>query len=124
MPRQGYKTGMPANPDSDYNVNKSSETELTPELEMRLLALSEEIRLLRELLARLRLDQYVRALLSSRHIIWVGLLSGIANGLGAVIGATLVLALLVYLLSHLEVVPVIGRFISELVKAVQRPTVP
>jgi len=93
-------------------------------MEMRLVALSEELRLLRELLARLRLDQYVRALLSNRHIIWMGFLSGLANGLGAVIGATLLLALLVYLLSHLEVVPVIGRFVSEIVKAVQNPKVP
>jgi len=83
-------------------------------------ALSGEVRSLRELLERLRLQQYVRAVLNVRRIAWVSFLSGILNGLGAVIGATLILALVVYVLSRLEVVPHIGRFISEIVKIVQQ----
>jgi len=46
-------------------------------------------------------------------------LSGVASGLGTVIGATVGIALLIYILGRLEVVPYIGHFVSEIVKIVQ-----
>ena len=92
----------------------------TERLQQQMIGLAEEVRKLRELLEHLRLQQYVRALLSNRRIAFMGLLSGVASGLGAVIGATLGIAALIYILGRLEVVPYIGHFVSEIVKIVQQ----
>lgn len=89
-------------------------------LDRQLTALSAEVGRLTDLLEKLRLQQYVQALLNTRRIAWVSFYSGVFNGLGAVIGATLLLALVVYLLSRLEVVPHIGRFVAEIVRIVQQ----
>lgn len=89
------------------------------QLDERVAALSEEVRRLRELLQKLRLNQYVRAVLNVRRTAWLSLLNGVLGGLGGAIGATVVLALLVYLLTRLELVPHIGRFVAEIVKIVQ-----
>lgn len=106
-----------SNDTSEDAPQKSSSLQ---ELDDRLEALTKEVHWLRDLLEKLRLQQYVRALLSLRRIAWVSFFSGILSGLGTAIGATVVLALLLYILSRLEVVPHIGRFISEIVKIVQQ----
>ena len=112
---------------ADDNVEDGHTRAVTPgrdasvqELNERLAALTEEMHWLRELLEKLRLQQYMQALLNLRRIAWVSFFSGILSGLGAAIGATLILALLVYVLSRLEVLPHIGRFVSEIVKIVQQ----
>lgn len=94
--------------------------EKNSEENQQLAGLSNEVRRLRELLEKLRLQQYVQVLLNIRRIAWVSFLSGIFSGLGTVIGATLVLTLLVYILSRLEVLPHIGKFIAEIVKIVKQ----
>ena len=91
-----------------------------PEENQQLTGLTNEVRKLRELLEKLRLQQYVQTLLNTRRIAWVSFLSGIFSGLGTVIGATLVLAFLIFILSRLELVPYIGKFIAEIVKIVKQ----
>lgn len=44
-------------------------------------------------------------------------LIGIFSGLGSVIGATLVVAIVVSLLSHVEVIPIIGNWIGQIAAA-------
>ena len=44
-----------------------------------------------------------------------GFLIGIASGLGAALGATLVLGLLVYILGHIDFIPVVGNYIKAVV---------
>lgn len=79
-----------------------------------------EVRELREFLEGLRLQQYISTILSTRRLATIGFLVGILNGLGAAIGATIALALLIFILSKLEVVPHIGRFVSEVMRVVQQ----
>ena len=92
------------------------------QLNHQLLALTNEVRKLREHLEKLRLQQYIRILLSTRRLAWMGLMYGVLGGLGAVLGATLGLALLIWILSRLEVVPYIGKFVADIVKIVQKQT--
>lgn len=60
------------------------------------------------------LDDFVRYLHSPWRIIWSNLLAGIFRGLGFIIGATVVLAISVYVLVQiLGNIPVVGEFFQE-----------
>lgn len=98
------------------------DNESIQELDKRLRQLTHEVQSLREYLQELRLQQYIQALLNTRRIALMSFLSGIMSGLGAVIGATLVLSLLVYILGRLEVLPVIGDWVAQIVKIVRQKT--
>jgi hypothetical protein len=54
-----------------------------------------------------------------RRRLWHGFLLGIAAGLGRAVGATVILALLIWVLGRLEVVPVLGGWIARLVDVVE-----
>ncbi|MBI2022609.1 hypothetical protein HYS97_02050 [Candidatus Daviesbacteria bacterium] len=60
-----------------------------------------------------------KVFLSNRKIIWKNLLGGIAWGVGSVIGATLVVALVLSILRTIGFVPVIGDFVSQIVDYVE-----
>ena len=92
------------------------------ELDKRLDQLSHEVESLREYLRDIRLQQYIQVLLNTRRIALMSFLSGMMSGLGAVIGVTIVLSLLVYLLTRLEVLPIIGEWIAQIVRIVQQKT--
>lgn len=90
------------------------------DLDKQLSDLTSEVRKLRLLLENLRLDQYIKTLLSARRLMLINFLTGIMSGLGAAIGATLVLALLVYVLGRLEWIPIVGRWITDILKVVHQ----
>ena len=56
---------------------------------------------------------------SLRRLLWRSFLQGIASGLGRAMGATVILALLVWLLGRLQVVPVLGTWIARLLETIQ-----
>ncbi len=64
--------------------------------------------------------EYVEFLRNPRRIIFVNFLGGLARGFGIGIGATILAALFVIILSRIVQlnIPVIGEFIAELVKIV------
>jgi hypothetical protein len=90
------------------------------ELKAAMDRLASEVHELRLLLEKLRLQQYIQALLNPRRIAFYSLISGIFSGLGAILGATVVLAFLVYVLSKLQVVPYIGHFVYEIIRIVEQ----
>ncbi len=53
------------------------------------------------------------------RFIWFSLLKGIAVGLGSVLGATVVLSALVFVLSQIEFIPVIGEWVTSILEVVQ-----
>jgi len=61
------------------------------------------------------LDDFVRYLHSPWRIIWSNFLAGIFRGLGFVVGATVVLAVSIYILVHiLGNVPLVGEFFAKM----------
>lgn len=56
---------------------------------------------------------------SLRLLLWRGFLYGVAHGLGYAVGATLIVALLVWLLAKLQVVPILGDWIAQLLQAIE-----
>jgi len=56
------------------------------------------------------------------QLLWFNLLKGAAFGLGSVLGATVVLSALVYLLAQIEFIPFIGEWISAILEVVRTET--
>jgi hypothetical protein len=52
-------------------------------------------------------------------LLWRGFLYGVAHGLGYAVGATLIVAALIWLLSQLQVVPILGEWIAHLREAIE-----
>ena len=57
---------------------------------------------------------YTRVHLSPRRLMWNNFLGGIAWGFGVVLGGTIIVALVLFLLSKLDTVPLIGDFIGRI----------
>lgn len=65
-------------------------------------------------------QKYEGVTLSRKTIFFNNLVGGIAWGLGATIGLGLFLALLGYIASQADLVPVVGNFVSEVLNFVIR----
>ena len=64
-------------------------------------------------LAAEAMEYFIQYVSSPWRIIWVNFLAGIFRGLGALIGASIVLALMVWVLSKLVDVPLVGEYAKE-----------
>lgn len=72
-------------------------------------------------LAQLHQHKMIKAYNSIPHLLWFNLLKGTAFGLGSVLGATVVLSVVVYLLSQIEFIPFIGEWVSAILEVVKAP---
>lgn len=59
------------------------------------------------------LEDFMRYLNSPWHIIWRNMLVGLARGLGAVFGATVIVALAIWVLKIFIDLPLIGQYASQ-----------
>lgn len=71
-------------------------------------------------LQKLNEHKLIQAYNSIPRLLWFHLLKGTAFGLGSVLGATVVLSSVVYLLSQMEFIPIIGDWVSEIIKVVKQ----
>ncbi|MCB1754986.1 MAG: hypothetical protein KDJ38_05665 [Gammaproteobacteria bacterium] len=60
------------------------------------------------------LDDFIAYVRSPWRIIWTNLLAGIFRGLGVAIGATAVLALLIWMLALVREIPLVGQYADQL----------
>jgi len=67
---------------------------------------------------QMHLPEYVAYLQSPARMLWINFLVGIARGVGIGIGATVIAALILYFLSKLVTVPLIGKFVAEIIRIV------
>ncbi len=81
--------------------------------------LTTEVRALRTELARLNNHRFVRVHRSLFRLTAFQFLRGIAFGLGTVIGATILVSLLVYFLSTIELVPIIGDWATKVIEEIK-----
>ena len=70
---------------------------------------------------RIRLDEYVRYVSDHRRVLRVSFLSGVAKGLGAAVGFTLLGGMLVFFLQQLisRNIPVIGDFLAQMMRIIK-----
>lgn len=69
---------------------------------------------------KMNIAEYVEFLRDPRRVIYVNLLGGLARGFGIGVGATVLAAIFILVLTRLVQfnLPVIGRFIAEIVRIV------
>jgi hypothetical protein len=68
---------------------------------------------------RMRLADYIMYLQSPPRMILMNFLAGLFRGLGLTLGATILVALVVYLLRHMVNLPLIGAYVAKIVRIVQ-----
>jgi hypothetical protein len=81
--------------------------------------LDAEVRALREELAHLRRHRMFVLYQSVPRVLFFRFLSGMAVGLGTVIGATVLLSLIVWALSQIEFVPIIGEWAVQVATEIE-----
>ncbi|MGI1662355.1 DUF5665 domain-containing protein [Palleronia sp. KMU-117] len=81
--------------------------------------MSDEIAALRDEIARLNAHRLVRISNSPWRFLMMRFISGLATGLGTVIGATFLVSGLVWWLQGIDWVPVIGEWAAEIATRIQ-----
>ncbi|MEM9550356.1 MAG: DUF5665 domain-containing protein [Pseudomonadota bacterium] len=81
-----------------------------------------ELRALREELARFNAHRFVRVQNSWGLMLLQALLRGMAVGLGTVIGASILVSALLYMLSQIDFLPIIGDWAKEIAAEIRAST--
>lgn len=84
--------------------------------------LGKEVAALRQEVARLNKHRFVRLHNSVVKLLWFNFLRGAAFGLGTVLGASVLLSFLVWSISQVEMLPVIGEWAAEIVRQMEAAT--
>ena len=78
-----------------------------------------EIEALRREVARLNDHRIMAVNASTPRLLWFQFLRGLAFGLGSVVGATILVSALVYVLSSVDFVPVVGEWAAEVIRVIE-----
>ena len=66
---------------------------------------------------------HTRIHISTGKVILNNLLGGLAWGFGTVLGATVVVGIVIFILSKLNTIPIIGDFFSNILQGIQQPVI-
>tara|TARA_Y200000002_G_scaffold114349_1_gene93645 strand:+ start:207 stop:494 length:288 start_codon:yes stop_codon:yes gene_type:complete len=78
-----------------------------------------EIKKLSEAIKSLNNNNIFKIYNSTKKILLISFLKGLASGLGWIIGATILVSLLTYILSQIEFIPILGDIVSQLIKEIE-----
>ncbi|MEM6823677.1 MAG: DUF5665 domain-containing protein [Pseudomonadota bacterium] len=81
--------------------------------------LASELRALRKEVARLNAHRFVEVENSLPRLLFQQVLRGLALGLGTVVGASVLVSILVFFLSRIDFIPIIGEWASELADVIE-----
>jgi len=70
-------------------------------------------------LQQLNSHKFIKAYNSISNLLFYQFLKGIAFGLGSVLGATIVVSILVYLLAQIEFLPIIGEWVKLITQEIK-----
>ncbi|MBE0466672.1 MAG: hypothetical protein IBX71_05535 [Candidatus Desulforudis sp.] len=95
-------------------MDREAESKLLMELKTKITELSVAME-------KMRLAEYVTLLERPYRLLYINFLTGIARGLGMAIGFTILAAVLVLVLQRVVMLnlPVIGKFIADIVRVVE-----
>ena len=78
-----------------------------------------EIKKLSEAIKSLNNNNIFKIYNSTKKILFISFLKGLASGLGWIIGATILVSLLTYILSQIEFIPILGDMVSQLIEEIE-----
>ena len=78
-----------------------------------------EIKKLSEAIKSLNNNNIFKIYNSTKKILFMSFLKGLASGLGWIIGATILVSLLTYILSQIEFIPILGDIVSQLIQEIE-----
>ena len=78
-----------------------------------------EIKKLSEAIKNLNNNNIFKIYNSTKKILFISFLKGLASGLGWIIGATILVSLLTYILSQIEFIPILGDIVSQLIQEIE-----
>ena len=78
-----------------------------------------EIKKLSEAIRSLNNNNIFKIYNSIKKILFISFLKGLASGLGWIIGATILVSLLTYILSQIEFIPILGDIVSQLIQEIE-----
>ena len=78
-----------------------------------------EIKKLSEAIKSLNNNNIFKIYNSTKKILLISFLKGLASGLGWIIGATILVSLLTYILSQIEFIPILGDIVSQLIEEIE-----
>ena len=78
-----------------------------------------EIKKLSEAIKSLNNNNIFKIYNSTKKILFMSFLKGLASGLGWIIGATILVSLLTYILSQIEFIPILGDMVSQLIEEIE-----
>ena len=78
-----------------------------------------EIKKLSEAIKSLNNNNIFKIYNSIKKVLFISFLKGLASGLGWIIGATILVSLLTYILSQIEFIPILGDIVSQLIAEIE-----
>jgi hypothetical protein len=73
-------------------------------------SLRESVTVLTKLVEELRSRRYLQRIDKPKRFLFYNFISGIVRGIGVALGASIVFALIIWILSKLQIVPVLGNW--------------
>jgi len=83
-------------------------------------SLTESILVLAKFAKELSTSRYLKIIESRPKLLFYSFLTGIAKGIGFAVGASFVFGLIIWFLSKLSIVPLLGDWIASLLDYIQR----
>ena len=79
-----------------------------------------EIKKLSEAIKSLNNNNIFKIYNSTKKILFMSFLKGLASGLGWIIGATILVSILTFALSQIQFIPILGEWVSKLINEIQK----
>ena len=84
--------------------------------------LAKEVNNLTKSVTKLKNLEFVQILKNPWKMMWLALVKGIMVGFGSVLGASVVVAIFIYIIAQLSVVPFVGDFVQDVISEVKSVT--
>ena len=79
-----------------------------------------EIKKLSEAIKSLNNNNIFKIYNSTKKILFISFLKGLASGLGWIIGATILVSILTFALSQIQFIPILGEWVSKLITEIRK----
>lgn len=103
---------------SSLKTSSKSSAKSTPQKELTV-NLAQDVKELTKEIQKLKNSEFLKVFAHPWKFMGFSLMKGMMVGLGSIIGATVLVGLLIYLLSKISLVPIIGDFVKDIMNQIQ-----